>query len=82
MFGAFIKLFRKPKVIYRIENKKANMCYKICYRMKSDTGGFWISSREFVLPDDIINNLNNGYNLESVELRDYNYNIISTGNEA
>ena len=50
--------------------------------MKSDTGGFWISSREFVLPDDIINNLNNGYNLESVELRDYNYNIISTGNEA
>lgn len=72
---------RKPK-LYRIENEKENMCYKITYNMKTYANDVTISKcREFELPDDIVNDMNGGYDLESIEIHDYHFNIISTNSK-
>ncbi len=79
MFEQFSRFFKKEKKIFRIENKKSNVCYKICYNMASNTGGSAQCSRKFDLPEDIVDRMNNGYDLESIEIRDEDFKIISIG---
>lgn len=77
MFEKLLSLFKKKPILYRLENEKTQMCYKITYNMNRRNGGVSSTTREFVLPDNIIDDMNNGWDLESIEIRDYHFKVIS-----
>lgn len=82
MLKNFFALIKKKPVLYRLENEKAQMCYRITYNMRTFNKESIMSiNREFILPDNIINDMNNGWDLESIEIRDYHFKSISINSD-